>query len=619
MRGARRLIVAVAAWSLLHAAGASASRVEFVYVEPDEGNSSAGHVGLRVDDRVYHFQNDGFGGIVLRRETWRQFDYGYRILQNRSLQRSRLELSPEDGARIDEVFSTRFLTEQKQFGLLAAIRDDLALVERLRDPRSPDPGAGVSGAGYFFGPAGADDFASARLAALRERVRRERGADWLPRRRAALRERIRGLEPGPVGVAPARLQPEDYPVYAARFSERYREALQELLALQVLEEVRPLRRAATAAPPGGPPLDAAERALVARLAADLEDDVAGLVTSTRPDRGYALLVAMARLAAFEQSLEGGRFLVLDTFPDAARVFPADAVQAEAVFMAELADEAKARFARARAEIVALPVARVDHWAALEIAANHWAEFQRGVDGGPVRVPEGHGAPSRRGAPAEPRLPEVAPQAVAAAHAALRREAKDYEAALRRIYAYDLLERNCANEIFRTLEAALGPEQTAAVLGGRVDPDGGGHFVPALARDAVDAHWAVEENDELESFRKARLRRLYAEENDAKVYLREANTLSSTIYRRNPEDPFFVFFTDDAWWPRPLYGAVNLAAGIGQTLVGVFTLPFDRGRNLVQGARGAAFSLPELVFLNLRKGRMIYAESAARRLLEPAPD
>jgi hypothetical protein len=34
---------------------------------------------------------------------------------------------------------------------------------------------------------------------------------------------------------------------------------------------------------------------------------------------------------------------------------------------------------------------------------------------------------------------------------------------------------------------------------------------------------------------------------------------------------------------------------------VFVLPFDRGTTLWSGLKGIAFSLPELVFVNLRKG------------------
>jgi len=46
---------------------------------------------------------------------------------------------------------------------------------------------------------------------------------------------------------------------------------------------------------------------------------------------------------------------------------------------------------------------------------------------------------------------------------------------------------------------------------------------------------------------------------------------------------------------------NLATGLGAAAAGVPLLPFDGGRTLVAGLRGAVFSLPELAFVNLRKG------------------
>jgi hypothetical protein len=49
--------------------------------------------------------------------------------------------------------------------------------------------------------------------------------------------------------------------------------------------------------------------------------------------------------------------------------------------------------------------------------------------------------------------------------------------------------------------------------------------------------------------------------------------------------------------------VNLGVGGGASALGIVTLPFDRGRRLVAGIRAALFSLPELAFVNLRKGEM----------------
>jgi hypothetical protein len=88
---------------------------------------------------------------------------------------------------------------------------------------------------------------------------------------------------------------------------------------------------------------------------------------------------------------------------------------------------------------------------------------------------------------------------------------------------------------------------------------------------------------------------------ALVAVRESNTFTAESYRRNANDSFFVFFTDDTVLLRPLLGTVNLAAAVGQSAVGVVVAPVDRSATLLRGLRGAFVSLPELVFANIRKG------------------
>ena len=39
--------------------------------------------------------------------------------------------------------------------------------------------------------------------------------------------------------------------------------------------------------------------------------------------------------------------------------------------------------------------------------------------------------------------------------------------------------------------------------------------------------------------------------------------------------------------------------------GLFRVPLDRGRTLWAGVQGVGFSLPELLFVNLRKGTLEY--------------
>ncbi|MGZ8200517.1 MAG: hypothetical protein ACXWUC_06980, partial [Methylosarcina sp.] len=88
-------------------------------------------------------------------------------------------------------------------------------------------------------------------------------------------------------------------------------------------------------------------------------------------------------------------------------------------------------------------------------------------------------------------------------------------------------------------------------------------------------------------------------------LKESNVLSSRLYRYNPDDALFVFFTDDNIPMRPLFGLFNTAAGIGQGVYGLFSWPLDSGKNLKSGATGILMSLPELIFFNMRKGSYKY--------------
>jgi hypothetical protein len=186
------------------------------------------------------------------------------------------------------------------------------------------------------------------------------------------------------------------------------------------------------------------------------------------------------------------------------------------------------------------------------------------------------------------VPEVGTDDLAAARVAEARFAEW----LGRRYGYDLVARNCVSEIFRTVEAS------GAIRARSTDPL---RFIPFVSAHAVNATWNVVERRTLPSYRRARLVEMYEHEPALRVRLREANVFTSSVYRRNADDSFFVFFTDDVLALRPAFGAVNLAAGLGAVAAGIPLLPFDRGQALWAGARGAVFSVPELAFVSLRKG------------------
>jgi hypothetical protein len=202
--------------------------------------------------------------------------------------------------------------------------------------------------------------------------------------------------------------------------------------------------------------------------------------------------------------------------------------------------------------------------------------------------------------------------------ALAREV-DYAARLQRLYGYQLVTRNCVTEIFREIDRALtgsaegdraSREESRQRLGGHLEMSGL-RFIPAVAAAAAAETYTTAQTIEIRSYRRASLDRLSRDESALRVFLRESNTLTSTLYDRHPADSYFLFFTDEAVAPRPLFGAANVLTGLGAAVAGVVALPFDRGKILWAGLKGIAFSLPELFFVNIRKGSFDYAGDDGR--------
>ena len=442
------------------------------------------------------------------------------------------------------------------------------------------------------------------LTGLRDRVAQAHGPEFVSEAMDRIFRELLELDPAAQG-----------------FADRYRDGLIALLALEVLRDTRPLRTDAYAGGgAGGPVLDLPELEALAILSDALEASLVRLVHSSRPDWGFPLLVGMARLAALDQSQRTGRWIFLDVFPGDAAVIPPEQLARRPRMTRHLLDEAFADFAIARAQLGARAVDGAGFpeatFAALEAAGNRMLEVARALDGGrPCECPSVWACP--RGAPPSRSFwsPPPTPRALAAAVVLARERETTHEAELRGRYGYNVVTRNCVTEIFRTIDAALASGRPASVdareesvrrLGGHVDVNGTLNFIPAAAADSVRSAYAVSETIELPSYRLERLAQMYRRENRLRVYLRESNTVTSTLYQRHRDDSAFLFFTDDALPARPILGALNLVTGLGVSAVGLFMVGVDGGDTLRAGLRGMLFSLPELVFFNIRKGSILYA-------------
>lgn len=587
----RRLL---AVWLLSAAAGADT--LHYLYIEPSEGVASGGHVALRLEDEVFHYQyEDGF--VLLYRQPWRNFRFDYQFLQNRSLHEVALPVPASVYQAVQAAFDERLWQQQRLFDDWRAMQADLALVAGLQAAVDGESGAAeltlpVAG---LFAAADADTAAEAAgpcrtaaaagtvLSRLGASLEAAHGAGFLAQRQAGLAQALRDWRP---------------PLPAAAAGERnYADLLAARLALQVLAAGRPLAADACHAPVAEAwRLTAGQLASLAAYQRRLLQNAVRLADSARPDWGGALLLAMARLVVLEQSIASGGWVFLDDIgPDGVVLDAAD----QREFAAALEPLRQAAAADWERRLAALDAAELDEagYSGLEMAANRYLQWS-----GRRQTLRYHG---ERPLPARP-APVVAvplpvlPAAVwRQARAALEQAAADRLQSLRDQYGYRLLTRNCVTEIFRGVDAALaaaGRDTPAAALAGGED------FVPYLSFRRVAAAVDAGQLTIWPSYRRQRLAALAAEADDGLLLgLRESNVLTGTLYRFNPDDAWFVFFSEDSVWPRPVYGAVNAAAGLAQTLAGLLWAPVDAGRMLQTGARGFAVSLPELGFVNIRKG------------------
>jgi hypothetical protein len=617
MSGWRLRLVALAS-QLVIASVAQANDVEYIYIEPNAGSSAGGHVAVRFGERVYDFQNADFGALRLRRSRYETFRYLYSVLENRTMRVARIDVSDVARSALLDRFNQRHLIENKYFSVLRALRDDRELIQLLLSHR-PDSGSAsvkgpranrsLRGAGLFYGAKGDTHFGTSEaLLALRDRVAARFGRTSLLLQLDELEREVTRLAPRIEVLSLASESSDGSSISEYHFSDRYRDLSLKILALRTLIAASTLRPDASRVVSGDESvLSARDRQRLRQFADWLEAGLVDLVASRRPDWGYSLLLGMARLQTLHESLRTGRLVVLDGLPADSEVLPESAVRRRDPFVIELHDRARTEFVAARSHFAAAERIRESDYAWLEETANRYREFQRGFEEDrAIRFHATGLLPAPIAMVSDLPLPHPDVQTLEQAESSAVESERLYRYALKERFGYHLITRNCVTEIFEMMDAELDPPGSVGRLDGSTASAGALDFIPVVSYGSVLDTYSIAEKGEIPSYRRLRLEAMYADENDLGVYLRESNTLTSTIYRRNERDSFFLFFTDDVVLLRPVYGAFNLVAGIGEMSLGLLRAPWDRGNTLWSGLKGAIFSLPELAFVNLRKGVLEYA-------------
>jgi len=129
---ARRAALAALFAVLLPVPGWASDRfIDYLYVDANEGGSSGGHVGLRVDDDVFHFEYRRSGMLVLQRETFGEFRHQYAGLENRTIEASRIPVSEETFRLVRERFRRRYFVQRRQLEVLETLRTERRILEQM--------------------------------------------------------------------------------------------------------------------------------------------------------------------------------------------------------------------------------------------------------------------------------------------------------------------------------------------------------------------------------------------------------------------------------------------------------------------------------------------------------
>ncbi len=552
--------------------------IDFLYINANAGEAAGGHTALRLGDSVFHYQFFPDSTFLLVREPWHSFRFLYNELHNRSISIASLPLELSVAVQIRNHFTELLVAQQEFVYDFEELHQEKQLVDQVIDGslnisvdclgffnEHPDSVIEENSLSEFIGDDSLQRLVSKADEALQERVQIV----------------IDGERPG----------------------KEFQEIVAWREALLVLFNGRTLKPDAFVYPMEEEKvLSVLEKKTLEGFSQYLQHSLVELLRSARPDRGEALLLQIARYLAVQKSLSEGRLFTLDPFFKEVRVVELTNEDIgegrlsglQNNFLQQTIIRRELFFQEIQHLEMAYSLMETSRARAWELAKVN--DMQRSV-----RILAKVTLPTRPGV-IWFEFPKTHKRNLREIKEVLDRELVDRQKQRAELYGYNLVLRNCATELIRSLNAAFSDSETGLeALGGWLEPNDGLVFIPFIFYEKSIRAYSLQNEQFLQARRLRNLENLYNQENDLLVWLRESNTLSSTLYESRSKDTPFLFFTDDSLLLRPLLGALNVGYAALYGVAGIVRLPFDNGVSFNQAARGAFYSLPELAFGNIRKG------------------
>ncbi len=559
-----------------------------VYIESNTGGASGGHCGLRLKSVVFHLQQQDDGFFKLVRQPWDDFLHVYNDIENRPVHFANTQLPSKNLGALETYFLKLLLAQNRNFENLQRLKTEAQLLEGLL--KKGTVAISVKGLGFFEKAPTGHCFSEA--ARVKKLVEREMGPDFFKVDNSG----------GPFQAFPQLVEPPKLPMskvelvpIAGILSSKVQDDLSLKMFKRVISGCLPLRKDVLM--DGGP----IERSLKRRIEGYsrwLEKSIVTLLASSRPDRGNAALLQLARLYAVRKSILSGRLLMLDTFPDDCQAVGFKEYKHDLAALGGLLRTLEKRLRDTKEKYARLKEIDQIQFNLLENLVSRYGELKKALaNKGPVRIWSGLTLPAKASLINFPYKTDR--RGLEESLQRAKRAYTSYLERLKRLYHYNLLKRNCVTELSSELnsckEAGPFPKET-------------GVGIPFLYFQKWLSQMNVKRVEYYPSYRIRKLNVLYEKESPLVVYLREFNTLTSTLYHPHQVDTSFLVFSDDVLWLRPLYGCINIAYAGFNVAAGLVESPLDGARRLRRGFWGVVYSVPELFMSNIRKGTFVWVPS-----------
>jgi len=575
------------------ASSGHAEYLEILYVNANTGAAAGGHVALRLGNDVFHYQFYPDDRFLLVRESWDAFQLVYNRLRNRTISGVICPVSAETFTTIRNHFSTLLASQRRDFSNLFHL---FAQKATLAGGASGVLDINVQGAGFFTATAekspGGKQFRAKLFARVEE--------SHLTSRRAMVVSQLdKGLETvGKLHHSGNELLSKIQEIIDL---EKKRVAydiildgkslLDSTLVAGMDDKLTPRMR------------DNLTRYLERRL-----EVLAHLLVSHRRDTGEAIIIETARCQTILESLARGRLVTLDPYPEGISPRQLDPQDQElrrylSALSAMLLEQCYQLLDAAAGETGA----EMDYrYLQIENVHGRLAEIvAAGRDGRGIRISPAMMLPSHPRI-VQTRVPALNADQLDSASLLVEQDLAFLSERIKKKYRYALIERNCVNELLRSLNGSFSDRAgTETALGAWIDPVTDRVVIPYDFFYQVSTRYHLTNINRYPSRRVAQVETMKKQSDPVEVWFREGNTLSSTLYRHRTEDTPFLFFTDDVSWTRPILGCANLIWSAAHGFAGTVALPVKGGNALRQAARGMFYSVPELFFFNIRKGTYLY--------------